>query len=1030
MKKKTIIKKLIGRTVLALTLAASLVPIPNFSVEAMENTEILQETSMNMEVMQEEFVNSEIETAEVTNVEIENVEIMNAEAENIEAVNVETTNIEGENIEVTNAEAENVETTSTEVENVESANSEAENMETITVETATETYESNLPVIYIDTEGGAAIVSKEDYIDATMRIQGNEEFSEADVLYDGKIEIRGRGNTTWKKPKKPYRIKLDKKANLCGMGSSKHWVLLANYMDRSLMRNTLAYDLSGSMGMTHTSTVWVDVVLNGEYIGNYQLCENIRVDKNRVDIFDWESFAEDSAEIIAEAEGFDKDAAGDLEDYMLETDMSWITSGVVAFHGNTYKIEDYPSIEVPSITGGYLLELDSYYDEVSKFKTKSGQPIMFKNPEFVNTNKDMMNYVSTYVQAFEDAVQSEDYSAMYQGESTHYSELYDVDSLVDYWLVCEIFFQEEMNKKSTYMYKDIDEPIHMGPIWDMDWSSAGEGDTDHTDKWATTYFSDRAQRYNWYKYLVQDPYFLVKVQERYWEIREKQVQDMVDSVPVNYEYLKESAAADGKAWGYSKDFKTYVDVLHTWLKEHLIWMDEQMQSMDKLLYGFSYNATAGLDLTMADKKGNALEADLTEDAPSDGLVFENSDVLLKVKGSNGVAGTAKIYVNSIELEEQLTVGTTEISATIPGAALTAEASERNVIEVKVYAANGKVLAANFVTVREKVCGHTNQEVVGKVGATCTTEGYTGDITCTTCLAVIEKGTVVEASGHTEVAVTGKPATCLEAGLTDGVKCSVCEKIVEEQVVISAPGHTEVIIAGKSATCLETGLADGLKCSVCEEILEEQAVLPAKGHTEVTVAGKTATCLEMGLTDGLKCSVCGEILVKQENIPALTHKYGEWKVVKEATEEEAGLKERVCEYGCGAREEEVLPQIDTTVPDDGEKPEPGDNPGDSENSEDGANSGDSGKPGDGANSGDNGKPGDEANSEDNDKPENEIPPEVGDKPEEDKHSETVDTPAEYAQKLAPATGDIVNLLLCLTFGMAAIIFIMKKKLNSK
>lgn len=632
MRKNTIIKKYMGRTVLVLTMVVSLMQIPHLSVEATEDVEI----------MHEEFVN-------------------------VEAEDVETTN----------------------------------------EEYVTETYESNLPVVYIDTEGGADIVSKEEYINATMRIQGNDEFSEADVLYEGEIEIRGRGNTTWTKPKKPYRIKLDKKANLCGMGSSKHWVLLANYMDRSLMRNTLAYNLSGSMGMTNMSTVWVDVVLNGEYIGNYQLCENIRIDENRVDIFDWESFVEDAAEVIAEVEGFDKDNAGDLEEYMLETDMSWITSGVVEFNGNTYKIEDYPSIEIPAINGGYLLELDSYYDEVSKFKTNSGQPIMFNSPEFVATNQDMMNYVSTYVQAFEDAVQSEDYTARYMGESTHYSELYDMDSLVDYWLVCEIFFQEEMSKKSTYMYKDIDELMHMGPVWDMDWSAAGEGDTHHTDKWATTYFSDKAQRYSWYKYLVQDPYFLARVQERYWEIREEQVQDMVDSIPIHYEYLKDSAAADGETWGYSQDFKTYVDVLETWLNAHLAWMDSQMGDMDKMLSGFSYNATTGLDLTMTDKEGKALEADLTEEAPSDGLMFEDNDVILKIQGSANVSGTAKIYVNSIELAEQVTAGATECSAIIPGEALTAEAGGRNVIEVKVYAADGQVLAANFVTVREKACEHVD-----------------------------------------------------------------------------------------------------------------------------------------------------------------------------------------------------------------------------------------------------------------------------------------------------------------------------------
>ena len=109
------------------------------------------------------------------------------------------------------------------------------------------------------------------------------------------------------------------------------------------MRNTLAYDLSGAMGMNQMSTVWVDVVMNGEYVGNYQFCEQVRVDEERVDIFDWEGFAEDSAEIIAEVEGLEED---DLADFMLEN-MEWITSGQIEFEGNTYQVADYKDIEIP-----------------------------------------------------------------------------------------------------------------------------------------------------------------------------------------------------------------------------------------------------------------------------------------------------------------------------------------------------------------------------------------------------------------------------------------------------------------------------------------------------------------------------------------------------------------------------------------------------------------------------------------------------------------------------------------------------------
>ena len=129
---------------------------------------------------------------------------------------------------------------------------------------------SRLPVIYINTENGAVIGDKENYITSEFIIQGNETYnSETTTLYNGTAGVRGRGNSTWSLPKKPYKVKLDKGTDLFGFGKSKHWVLLANYYDTSFIRNKLAYDLSGDMGIPYMQSVLADVVLNGVYVGNY-----------------------------------------------------------------------------------------------------------------------------------------------------------------------------------------------------------------------------------------------------------------------------------------------------------------------------------------------------------------------------------------------------------------------------------------------------------------------------------------------------------------------------------------------------------------------------------------------------------------------------------------------------------------------------------------------------------------------------------------------------------------------------------------
>ena len=575
---------------------------------------------------------------------------------------------------------------------------------------------SELPVVYINTEGGQAITSKEKYIDAELIIQGNETYnSKTTKLYNGATEIRGRGNSTWGQPKKPYRLKLDKKTDLLGMGKSKHWVLLANYLDESLQRNALAYNLSGSMGMEQMSTVFVDVVLNGDFVGNYQLCENIRVDPTRVDIFDWETFAEDCAGVIADAEGLDKDTTGDLEEYMAEN-MGWITSGTVTFNGTTYTIADYPDIEIPDITGGYLLELDEYYDEVSKFRTESNQPIMFKNPEFVGTNKDMIGYVQNYVQAFEDAVQSDSYTAEYEGETLHYSELFDMDALVDYWLINEIFFNEELNKKSTYMYKDIDGLMKMGPIWDMDWSSGGEGQTYHTENWATRYYSANAQDNSWYKFLIQDPWFFINAQERYWEIRNAEVKDMLAELDRNEELLASSAAGNGKRWGYKSDYSEYVNKLRSWLNDHLTWMDEQMDTQDSLRDSLGYHPSSRLALSLSDAEGNALAADTAEKAPADGVAAKGLSLKLTVKGGNDTNGVAALYVNGRRISETATEANATTVVDVPADSLTAKFGEKNVLEIQIEKPDGTINASRYVTVRAEFGAETVEQALDTVAA--------------------------------------------------------------------------------------------------------------------------------------------------------------------------------------------------------------------------------------------------------------------------------------------------------------------------
>lgn len=197
--------------------------------------------------------------------------------------------------------------------------------------------DNGISVLYLNTNG-AAITSKETYVSGTLKLTGNFK----DVLFEGKTEVKGRGNSTWDMPKKPYRIKLDKKASLLGMPESKNWVLLANYADKTLMRNELAFALSRNIGRAFTpASRYVELFLNGSYLGNYQLTEQIKEGKSLVDVED----------------------------------------------------------------GGYLIEQDLFANgEPEYFYTNKNMPFVIKYPDEKEINQTQRDYIKGHFQKAEDAL--------------------------------------------------------------------------------------------------------------------------------------------------------------------------------------------------------------------------------------------------------------------------------------------------------------------------------------------------------------------------------------------------------------------------------------------------------------------------------------------------------------------------------------------------------------------------------------------------------------------------------------------------
>ncbi|MGN0468683.1 MAG: CotH kinase family protein [Acutalibacteraceae bacterium] len=308
---------------------------------------------------------------------------------------------------------------------------------------------AEIPTVYINTESGSL-----DYIHEN---KDNKEAGAIKIVENGKVtvdkelkQIKGRGNVTWNAPKKPYNIKFDKKTDLFGMGKAKKWTLLASYYDSSLIRNSVALGLSDELGLPYTSEFQaVDLYINGSYMGNYLVCESVEVGSERVDINDLID-ANEEANPDINIEECSRAGTGNATDCGSK---KWV------------NIPNNPE----NITGGYLLEFDlasRYNSEVSGFVTNQGQAVVLKSPEYASQAE--VEYISKLMCEAEDAIYSED---GYNSLGKHYSEYFDMESLVKMYIIQEFTSNMDAGLTSTYFYKDADsDKIYAAPVWDFDYA--------------------------------------------------------------------------------------------------------------------------------------------------------------------------------------------------------------------------------------------------------------------------------------------------------------------------------------------------------------------------------------------------------------------------------------------------------------------------------------------------------------------------------------------------------------------------------
>ena len=453
-----------------------------------------------------------------------------------------------------------------------------------------------MPIIYINTTGNQEITSTEEYITATFYIDalntGYNSLGTKDAPID--LNIRGRGNYTWWGfDKKPYRLKLPLGQKMLGMTKSKHWVLLANADDNlGYMRMPMGFALSQYFELNYTPDyVPAELVLNGDYKGIYFLCENVRVDKDRVCINE-------------QLDG--------------ETDPT-------------------------AITGGWLLEINNYEEPSQIVLTEGNGEIMrvtYHKPEVLSTEQE--TYISQLLSKTNDAIYAND------KQSTEWENYIDMDTLARYYIVQEIMDDAESFHGSCYMHKSLgsDTKLVFGPVWDFG-NSFQRGHDLFIYQWPP-------YGQTWIGEIAKFPRFQQKVKDL-WANYKGNLNNYINMVVDNWgTTIGGAAAADAQRWpNYgTSNLSSKQSTMLTNLREKIGWLDSQwsnggvanlsQSTLSLCSYG---NGSFSTSADIAQAQAYSLSGQTVNTSFTDHTVDVNASAgiyLLKIVDKNG-----NKYVNKI-----------------------------------------------------------------------------------------------------------------------------------------------------------------------------------------------------------------------------------------------------------------------------------------------------------------------------------------------------------------------------------------------
>jgi len=385
--------------------------------------------------------------------------------------------------------------------------------------------DNGIGTLYLTTDGNAPIDSKDVYLTGNVKLVSN--FKNVD--YDGKTQVKGHGNSTWfDLPKKPYKLKLDKKAALMGMPAGKTWILLANYADKSLIRNELAFNLSRRFGRAFTpASRFVELYLNGEFRGNYQITQEVKEGTGLVDI----------------------------------------------------EEQTPATTTLPDLSGGYFIEQDLFLGGPVNFTTTRQMPFVVKYPDDEDINQQQKDYIKNHFQIMEDALFAQNFADPVNG----YRRYFDVNTYIDHYIINEVIGNPDVFR-STYMFKKRnDDHIYTGPIWDFD--KAANNDNRLGDQTNGLMLNAAFDPKIWINRMMEDKTFRQRIRSRWLEMR-----DIIMALPNDIDPLAKklvvSEARNFTKWDIltkqsylelqvSGSYAGEIKYLKNFLTDHITWLDKK-----------------------------------------------------------------------------------------------------------------------------------------------------------------------------------------------------------------------------------------------------------------------------------------------------------------------------------------------------------------------------------------------------------------------------------------------------------------------